>query len=211
MNVPVNDSQLLKRLFRECGRTRPAELSTALLALPAAALAGGLIALFVSGELRFFPKKRRRLTAICSKFYRYHKENPLVAEWFLKAARSLKAEQQRSRYAIKALAERIRWNVQMGIIKTEGFRISNDVVACYGRLVLMQDPSLCGLFTLRPSRADALVIDGQSWADFAVVHHAELWPAREIKKPVASVRAIVKVMQRKGAGIPLERAARKKP
>jgi len=195
--IAENESLLLKRLFRECGRTRPSELSNALLALPAAALAGGLVALFVSGEMRFVSKKRRRLPSICNKFYRYHKENPRVAEWFLKAARSLKAEQQRSRYAIKALAERIRWNVQMGIIKTDGFRISNDVVACYGRLVLMQDPSLCGLFTLKPSRANALVIDGQSWADFAVIHHAELWPEREVKKPVASVTAIVKVMNRK--------------
>jgi len=198
MNVQANESLLLKRLFRECGRGRAVELSNALLALPAPALAGGLVALFVSGELRFFPKRRGRLPSICAKFYRYHKENPHVAEWFLKAARSLKSEQQRTRYAIKTLAERIRWDVRTGVIKTDGFRISNDIVSCYARLVLMLDSRLCGLFELKPSRANALVIDGQSWADFAVIHHAELWPEREVKKPVASVRAIVRVMNRKG-------------
>ena len=80
----------------------------------------------------------------------------------------------------------------MGIIKTEGFRISNDLRALYARLVLVRDPSLIGLFTLKPSIADdLLVIDGRSWAEFAKEHQAELWPEREQKserKPNASVR-----------------------
>ena len=47
----------------------------------------------------------------------------------------------------------------------------------------MRDPSLCGLFELRrTSNADALVVDGRSWADFAKEYQAELWPHRAAKE-----------------------------
>jgi hypothetical protein len=179
---------MLKQVFKTYGRHRPDELITALLALSPAELVGGIVKLFAAGELRFITKRRvQTARKLCARFYRYHKQNPNVAEWFVQAAQSLQKEQHRTRYAIGALTERIRWDIRMGVIKTEGFRISNDIRACYARLVLMRDPSLCGIFALKPSIGDDLLtVDGRSWSEFAKEHHAELWPERkkeQLRKP----------------------------
>src|ERR1039458_4465992 len=167
---------MLKQVFKTY-RRRPGELLAALLALSPSDLAQEIAELLTAGELRFATKRRIQTAGnLCSKFYRYHKQNPEVAKWFLQAAQSLQKEQHRTRYAIGALTERIRWDIRMGVIKTDGFRISNDIRACYVRLVLMRDPSLIGLFTLKPSRVDAtLVVDGRAWSEFATGHHATLW------------------------------------
>jgi hypothetical protein len=133
------------------------------------------------------PRKRKRGRSLCARFYRCHERNPLVAEWFLSAAQSLRREQCRERYGYRALLERIRWDVRVGIIKTDIFRISNDLQACYARQILMRDPSLCGLFELRrTSNADALVVDGRAWTVFTKEHEAELWPEPTPKKKAAS-------------------------
>jgi|GEM_PF-4465786 len=124
---------MLKKLLRQHGRQRPSELAAALSALAPGELVRGIVELFTAGELRLHSRKRKR--PLCPRFYRYDKANPLVAGWFLKAARALKQDQQRERYGIGALLERIRWDVSLGIIKTDGFRICNDFQACYARLV----------------------------------------------------------------------------
>jgi hypothetical protein len=178
---------MLKRIFREL-RKRPTELIAALLAIAPGELAEGIAALFTAGELRLVTGRKRKAN-LCSRFYVYHKANPQVADWFLQAARELKNEEHRKRYGAHALMQKIRWDVRMGVIKTDGFKISNDLNAPYARLVLMRDPSLCGLFTLKSSAADSLVVDGATWSDFAKEHYAELWPERidVPKKPSVSV------------------------
>lgn len=175
---------MLKQIFKTHGRHRPNELITALLALSPAELVGGIVKLFAAGELRFTTKRHIQTARnLCAKFNRYHEANPRVSDWFLQAARSFKNEQHRERYGVGAITERIRRHIKEGLIKTDGFRISNDNRACYARLVLMRDPSLCGLFTLRPSKADdALVVDGRSWSEFAKEHHAELWPEQKTEQ-----------------------------
>lgn len=172
----------LKRVLRK-HRRQPDELLTALLAMMPGELVRGVVELFSAGELRLHLRKRKR--PLCPRFYRYDKANAHVAGWFLNAAQALKQEQHRERYGIGALLEKIRWDVRVGIIKTDSFRISNDFQACYVRQVLMRDPSLCGLFELKSSDADALVVDGLSWSEFAKEHEAELWPGRTTKKKAA--------------------------
>jgi len=182
---------MVKRALREL-RKKPAELAAALLAIAHGELAHGIANMFKAGELRLAPAKPNAWS-ICEKFYEYDRVNPHVAEWMLQKAQSLKTEQHRKRYGIGALTERIRWDVREGTIKTDGFRISNDIRACYARQVLMRDPTLCGLFAIRPSAVDeSLVVDGRRWSDFAIEHQAELWPDRidTPKKPSESVREV---------------------
>ena len=170
---------MLKQFLKTYGRRRPNELMSALLTLSPSELVGGLVKLFTAGELRF-TTKRRKARSLCARFYRYHKRNPRVADWFLKAARALQQEEHRSRYGIGALTERIRWDIKMGVIQTEGFKIANELRACYARLVLMRDPSLIGLFDLKPSNVDELlIVDGRSWSEFAKEHHDQLWPNKK--------------------------------
>ncbi len=173
----------LKRVLRK-HRRQPDELLTALSAITPGELVRRTVELFTAGELRLHSRKRKR--PLCPRFYRYDTANPRVAGWFLAAGQSLKTEQHKERYAVRVLLERIRWDVRMGIIKTDGFRISNDFQPCYARQMLMRDPSLCGLFELKPSNADALVVDGRTWSDFAKEHEAELWPERTVKKNAAT-------------------------
>jgi hypothetical protein len=172
---------LLKRVLRK-NRRQPNELQTALSSMTPDELVRGVVDLFTAGELRLHSRKRKR--SLCPRFYRYHKANPHVAEWFLQAAQSLKREQHHDHYGIRALLEKIRFDVHLRIVKSEsdGFRIANEFQACYVRQIVMRDPSLCGFFTINPSAADALVVDGRAWDDFAKDHEAELWPERAAKK-----------------------------
>jgi hypothetical protein len=169
----------LKRVLRKHCR-QPNELLTAISAMTPGEFVRGIVELFAAGELRLHSRKRKR--SLCLRFYRYDKRNPHVAEWFLRAAQSLKREQHHDHYGIRALLEKIRFDVRVGIIKTDGFRIANEFQACYVRQIVMRDPSLCGFFTINPSAADALVVDGRTWSDFAKEHEAALWPARTAQK-----------------------------
>ncbi len=148
-------------------------------------LSSELARMFLARELRLVALK----SDICAKFYAYHAANPDVADLFLTAARTLR-DRNRQRYGISALTEEVRWGNKAEIQRTDAFKISNDHRACYARLVLMRDESLCGFLSLRPSAADALVIDGVSWASFAIKHAAELSAGHITKRVI--VKAIRK-------------------
>jgi hypothetical protein len=174
---------MLKTILKAHGRHQPNELMSALLALSPSELVKGLVKLFSAGELRFRTKRRvKNGQSLCQQFYDYNDDNPQVAGWFLKAAQK---ERHRSRYSIGALTEEIRYDIRMGVIKAEdSFKIPNELRALFARLVVMRDPSLCGLFKINPSVVDdLLVIDGCSWSEFARQHHAELWPGVRRKPP----------------------------
>ena len=176
---------MLKRLLRKHGRQRSSELATALDAIAHGDLVRVVVELFAAGELRLHSPKRKR--PLCAQFYLYDKANSPVGGWLLNKARDLKFVQHRERYGIRALLENVRWDIQLRVIKADdGFKICNDYQACYARQVMMRDPRLCGLFELNPSAADALVVDGRSWSDFAKEHKAELWPERANKKAAAA-------------------------
>lgn len=165
-------------------RTQPDALLSALSAITPGELMRGIVELVTARELRLHSRKRK--PPLCERFDRYDEANPHVGEWLLSAAQELKEEQHRERYGMGALLEKIRWDAPFGITETERRRISNDFQSCYVRQVLMRDPSLCGLFKVsRTSDADALVVDGRSWADFVKEHEAELWPEPAPKKKPA--------------------------
>ena len=175
----------LKRTLRRF-RCQPNELATALSAMRPGELVRGLVDLSTAGELRLHPRKRTRRRTLIQRFYRYDRANQWVGEWFLCTAR-VKRNDGCTHYAIGILLERLRHDVAHGVIKTDGFRIANEYQSCYVRQILMRDPTLCGMFELqRTSNADALVVDGRSWTDFAKEHEAELWPEQAAKKKVGN-------------------------
>jgi hypothetical protein len=193
---------MLKKILKTYGRHRPDELITALLALSFAELVQGIVKLFTSGELRFTTKRRVKTgSELCEQFAHFHATYPHVAEYLLRAAQLWKEEQHGKHYSIGALTEQCRWDARVGVVREEGdFKIPNELRALYARLLVMRDPSLCGLFKIKESVVDdLLVIDGHSWAAFAKEHHAGLWPPRKnkaLRKPPARVGTVPISMRR---------------
>jgi hypothetical protein len=171
----------LKGVLRK-HRRQPNELVAALSAIAPGELVRGIVALFTGGELRLHSRKRRKAKNLCARGYAYDRANPWVPDWFLNAARE-KRNEGRTHYSIGNLLEKLRHDVAHGIVRVDEFRISNDLQSYYVRQVLMRDPSLCGLFELkRTSDADALIVNGRTWTDFAKELEAELWPETANKK-----------------------------
>lgn len=176
----------LKQVVRKY-RWQPDELMAALAALPVGELVSGIVRLIVAGELRLHPHKRRKPKNLCARGYAYDRANPWVPDWFLNAARE-KRDEGRTHYSIGNLLEKLSHDVAHGVVKVDEFRISNDLQSYYVRQVLMRDPSLCSLFELkRTSDADALVVNGRTWTDFAKEHEAELWPKKDESEESASL------------------------
>jgi hypothetical protein len=108
-----------------------------------------------------------------AEFHKFDQQNPEVFEELLRRARAVKAE-GRTRYAIDVLANEIRWE-GLDTNRSDGFKIGNCHQPFYARELQMEDPSLCGLFTMGESVADDLVLeDGRSWRKFAEEHADDL-------------------------------------
>src|SRR5258708_13922688 len=84
--------------------------------------------------------------SINERFYAWAKENPEAIGLFLKFAREAKAS-GRKRYSVNAIAERVRWHVN---IETKGdeFKINDHWTAPMARLLARIDPTLEGFFEL---------------------------------------------------------------
>lgn len=171
----------LKQILRTY-RRQPNGLLTALSVMKFGELVRGLVELFTAGELKIHPRKHTRTEPLVQRFYEYDRANPWVGEWFLRTAQA-KRDAGCTHYAIGILLEKLRHDVDDGVIKTDGFRIANDYQSCYVRQILMRDSTLCGMFELqRRSNADTLVVDGRTWVDFAKEHESELWPEQTAHK-----------------------------
>lgn len=88
-----------------------------------------------------------------AKWIEYCEANPHVFDWFLKEALELK-EAGCPKYSIQGLVEVFRWLSRKGVIKTDGFKISNDHAAYYARALMWCEPELRGFFDVRPLKEE---------------------------------------------------------
>lgn len=80
-------------------------------------------------------------------FMAYHKKNPDIYKSFERF--SLEAfKTGRKHYSHWAVAQRIRW---YSTIETQGseFKLSNDLIALYARLVVYRNPEMYGFFKFK--------------------------------------------------------------
>lgn len=92
---------------------------------------------------------------LVSRFIDYHHKNPDLYALFEKFA--LEAKQSgRPRFSIWMLANRIRW---YSMIETTGkeFKVSNDYLACYARLLIWNNPLFEGFFQLKEMKRNRTV------------------------------------------------------
>lgn len=100
------------------------------------------------------------------RFHEFDRRNPDVFEEMLRLASNYRAD-GREISSIDVVVNDIRFEGP-NTNRTDQFKISNTHRAFYARKLQMVDPSLCGLFAMRESIADELVLDdGRSWRDFA--------------------------------------------
>lgn len=112
-------------------------------------------------------------TVYQEKFHEFDRQNPELFEAMLRTAQGLKAD-GRCIFGMDLIINEIRWE-GADTNRTDRFKINDSHRAFYARKLQMVNPSLCGLFAMRVSFADDLVIDdGRSWRDFANEHASEL-------------------------------------
>lgn len=93
------------------------------------------------------PKPRKRMTQ-AEKFEEWRKQNGEAIALYLRFARQMKAS-GRKHYGMKAIAERVRWEMTVGRTDGEAFKVNNNYTAYIARLLVELDPSLSGLFEFR--------------------------------------------------------------
>lgn len=77
-------------------------------------------------------------------FWEFHTLNPQMYHLFLKFARQLKGS-GRKKYGVCTIGQRIRWHVAVET-KGDNFKINNNHMACYGRLLAVVHPEEFGDF-----------------------------------------------------------------
>jgi len=84
---------------------------------------------------------------IVEKFFIFHRENPKIYPLFEKFAGDLRRA-GREHYGIQPIAERIRWHLN---VETQGdeFKINNNHLSCYARLLMIHDKTFVGFFRTR--------------------------------------------------------------
>jgi hypothetical protein len=107
------------------------------------------------------------------RFHEFDQQNPELFKAMLRTAQNMKSEGRRI-FGVSAIIEEMRYS-SSGTHQTDQFKINASNAAFYARKLQMVDPSLCGLFAMRTSTADDLVLeDGRNWQDFAVEHASKL-------------------------------------
>ena len=84
-------------------------------------------------------------------FERFHAENPVVFKLFTRFALEAYASGIRH-YGARALLERLRWELKV-TIKTHDYKINNNYIAYYARLLAAEDARFADFFEFRQLRA----------------------------------------------------------
>ncbi len=88
---------------------------------------------------------------LVTRFEAYHRENPFVYEEFERRARAMK-DAGRKKYSQWTIVQSLRWDFDL---RTKGdvFRINNDFIALYARLMIHHCPEFAHFFELRAMKA----------------------------------------------------------
>jgi hypothetical protein len=102
----------------------------------------------VARQLSFIPSK----LTIQERFERWLRDNPKILPLFLKFAREVRARGI-ERYGMHAIAERVRWHVNIEMRGDEPFKVNDHFTSRLARKVTEIDPSLAGMFETRRLRS----------------------------------------------------------
>ena len=90
---------------------------------------------------------KRKPATLDERFMLWAGANPKVIQLFLQFAREAKTSNQK--FGIKAIAERVRWEVFIYRKEADPWKINNSYMSRLARHLVKLDPSLAGLFEFR--------------------------------------------------------------
>ncbi len=87
---------------------------------------------------------------LVSKFIAFHRKNPAVYEKFCEFAQQALIT-GRPHFSHWMIVQRIRWYTT---VETTGsrFKVSNDFIALYGRMLVAEQPAYLGFFSFKPMK-----------------------------------------------------------
>ena len=89
------------------------------------------------------------------KFWEFHVDHPEVYRYLVQFARQWRSV-GRSRLGIKALFERVRWEIGIRDDKPPP-KLNNNHTAFYARLIMERNSDLAGIFALRQQRIQSTI------------------------------------------------------
>ena len=87
------------------------------------------------------------------KFLKFHSDNPYIFQLFVKYSREAKAAGKKH-YGIWAIANRIRWHVDIETRSRDGFKVNNNYLSRYARLIAEEYPEFKGFFRNRELKGE---------------------------------------------------------
>lgn len=102
---------------------------------------------FDMGRREDHPLFRELAPHIVADFLTYHQANPKVYDLFKVFAAELR-QSGRDNYGAQAIMERIRWHMQVER-RDADFKINNNHISCYTRLIMIEDKGYIGFFRRR--------------------------------------------------------------
>jgi len=84
---------------------------------------------------------------LVKKFHRYHQANPHIFDDFRRLAGEMR-KTGRQKYGAWVIVQRIRWDRDISSVG-DVFKINNDYIALYARLLIYKEPDYAGFFELR--------------------------------------------------------------
>lgn len=97
---------------------------------------------------------------LLKKFKSYHTENPHVYTRFLELAVEMKRT-GRERYSQWIIINKMRWDSDIKT-KDDVFKISNDYIALYARMVVYNCPEFSGFFELKKMKKVRKMFDSET-------------------------------------------------
>lgn len=107
--------------------------------------------------MTLFPDATGNMGKLETQFWQFHTQNPMVYSFLIEFAFEWRLNRGKdARLGIKALFERVRWEVSLGNTKSD-FKLNNNHTAFYARLIMRTNPALQDIFKVRRQRIQSTI------------------------------------------------------
>jgi hypothetical protein len=109
-------------------------------------------------QLPLFPDAGGQMGKLETAFWKFHGEHPDIYGYLVRFARQWRQRRgENAHLGIKALFERVRWEMGLTSEIKESPKLNNNHTAFYARLIMDKNLDLVGIFCLRRQRIAASI------------------------------------------------------